>query len=375
MILLLPLMTGCSEYLSRGVASPPAVELWRTPAGGIQPRAAVDAEGVVHLVFVDAETDRVLYARRGITEPTWSASITVSEERPRSNFGAISTPKLALGIGGRPHVVWYHSDSEAHYHARLSDDGSHFEDPVTVASELQEETGPAVTANGSGQVVVTWHAGNPMFESKRTVWVAVSGDGGETFTDPRRAITDEIGACGCCSLDASLSGDETIYVSYRTATENIHRDMTLLVSKDGGSTFNKEQIHPWEINACPVSTTTVAGNAKGDVAVAWETKGRLYFARAGDLERAIEVTSGESVAAEGSPVDRLKNPAVAVAPDGRTLMAWGSGRGWRTGGLLGWQLFDAQGHPLNTPQNAEPIADQSLPTAVALPDGGFVVVY
>src|SRR5258708_1138401 len=91
------------------------VEVLRTPNGGIQPQAAIDGRGVLHLVYLkgDPGASDVYYVRREPGQDHWSAPIRVNS-RPGSAIavGTIRGAQLALGRTGYPrsgwrvHVVW-----------------------------------------------------------------------------------------------------------------------------------------------------------------------------------------------------------------------------------------------------------------------------
>ena len=73
---------------------------------------------------------------------------------------------------------------------------------------------------------------------------------------------------------------------------------------------------------------------------------------------------------------RRKNATVAVNDRGDTLLAWGDGPGFMSGGTLHWQLFDAAGRPRGDEGGAsEPIPARSVPTVAVRPDGSFVIVF
>ena len=202
------------------------------------------------------------------------------------------------------------------------------------------------------------------------MWIARSEDDGSSFSAPERALAAETGACGCCSLAALFGNGGKLYISFRAAGASVHRDMTLLSSLDGGKTFTHETIDEWELNACPVSTTALAVEPEGTVAVAWETRGQVYFASVDDLAHPTRVEDGE----ERVPGLRRKNPAIAISAGGETLLAWGRGRGWRSGGQLSWRRF-ARGHATGPAEKGETLSDHSFPALAGLRSGGFVLVY
>src|SRR5713226_1652259 len=107
-ILVAILTPGWSGSGTAGTAAA-RVELLKTPHGGIQPQAAIDGKGVLHLVYLkgDPGAADVYYVRREAGKDGWSAPIRVNS-RPGSAIavGTIRGAQLALGRSGRVHVVW-----------------------------------------------------------------------------------------------------------------------------------------------------------------------------------------------------------------------------------------------------------------------------
>src|SRR5260370_36439903 len=77
--------------------------------GGMQPQAAIDGKGVLHLVYLkgDPGASDVYYVRREPGKDGWSAPIQVNSRLGSAiAVGTIRGAQLALGRGGRVHVVW-----------------------------------------------------------------------------------------------------------------------------------------------------------------------------------------------------------------------------------------------------------------------------
>ena len=107
------------------------------------------------------------------------------------------------------------------------------------------------------------------------------------------------------------------------------------------------------------------------VLAAWETAGQVRFARIDPATR----KTGSPISAPGSGPNR-KHPTLAVNAAGETLFAWTEGTGWEQGGTLAWQLYDQRGKPSGAKGRMESgIPVWGLPTAVALPDGGFTLIH
>src|SRR5437899_3264248 len=103
------LIVGCGAG-SAVRADAPRAEVIKTPNGGIQPQAAVDARGTIHLIYFkgDAGGGDLFYQRRAAGQSAWSAPIRVNSQPATAvATGTIRGGQLALGKAGRPHVVWF----------------------------------------------------------------------------------------------------------------------------------------------------------------------------------------------------------------------------------------------------------------------------
>ena len=357
--------------LTAACAGPvPSVTVLRTPNGGTIPQVAIDDTGTLHLIYYTGSMSSgdLFHVSRGPDAPDWSAPQQVNS-RPHgvNGMGPVDAGQLAIGPDGLLHVTWFHANPLRFYYAR-SDHTGGFEPQQTlsVKDEGGVETGPTVTTDDDGNVYVFWHA-DAGADAHRRVYMAVSRENGSLFDLPRAISPEAEGACGCCGLRAVTDAEGGVHVSYRGAGDNIHRGMRLLSTADQGRTFSDQLIQPWEVGACPVATTTLSVGPEGTL-VAWETEGQVYFA---DIERL-----DEPVSPPGEADFRRKNATVAVNDRGDTLLAWGDGPGFMSGGTLHWQLFDAAGRPRGDEGGAsEPIPARSVPTVAVRPDGSFVIVF
>ena len=370
-VLLLAAVAGAGLSPREVAASPDAaVDTLRIPEGGRMPRAIVDAEGTVHLVYVEGGTSRanLFHVTRASGAPGWSEPQRVnSRELSVSGVGPVDGAQLALGSDNRLHVVWLQSEPPRFFHARSRADRSGFEPQrdLPTGQEGDLEAGPAIAIDGGGNVYVFWHAG-PVEDARRSVYLTVSRDGGTTFEPARRVSPEAEGACACCGLAAMSDEDGAIHVSYRGAGDNVRRGQRLLTSTDHGRTFSDRLVHPWELGACPVSTTSLFAGPGGPTA-AWETQGQVYFAAVDRLD-AVRAPPGKARF-------RRKNPVVAVDSRGHTLLAWGDGPGFSFGGSLHWQVFDAAGRPMGEPGGGAGTIIGGSTFAAVVQDGRFLVVF
>jgi hypothetical protein len=363
---------------------PPKVTLLRIPDRGIQPQVAVDSKGVVHLIYFkgDPAAGDIFYVHSESGEIAFSRPLRVNSY-PGSAIavGNIRGAHLAVGKKGRVHVAWNGTGKAEPkgpkgalpmLYTRLNDAGTAFEPQRNIIqSAFGLDGGGSVAADESGNVYVAWHAPAPgsVGEGQRRVWIAHSSDEGQSFSRETPAYSQATGACGCCGLRAFADSKGSIYLLYRAATEQIHRDMYLLISTNQGAHFQGEDISPWEINTCPMTTASFAQCAAG-VLASWETNGQVYYVR-------IDSQTGQRsqpVAAPGSSRGR-KFPAVAGNAKGETILVWTEGMGWNRGGRLAWQIYDQTGKPTSEKGTADGVPTWSLVAAFVRPDGGFTVIY
>jgi hypothetical protein len=352
----------------------PKVEILRAPNGGVQPRAVVDGDGTIHLVYFKAKGAKgdLFYTTRALNAEEWSDSIRVNTEAGSAvRNGSLSLAQISLGKKGRAHITWFDMRAEKYWYARTNDAGDAFEPQRVVVEENFHgvEAGAAITSDDSGAVYVVWHAGNLALEAKRGVFLRKSDDDGETFGPETKIDLNGKGVCGCCALSAVVDAKNTLYVSYRTAGKGVHRDMTLLKSTDGGRSFTDKMIDPWELGSCPVTITRLQAKPKRGVVVAWETRDQAFFADAGKLSEKISVGMPPTGA-------RQKNAAHATARDGSTIVVWAEGKSWSMGGKLNWQIFDSKGKPLGVKgEGAVNMPRTTIPEVVARQNGEFVILY
>ncbi|MGI8959109.1 MAG: sialidase family protein [Bryobacteraceae bacterium] len=363
------------------------VVLLKVPGGGLQPQAAVDPKGIIHLIYLygDPAAADIGYVRKMPGEKNFSSPIRVNS-RPGSAIalGTVRGAHLALGRLGRIHVAWNGSakaqpkaahNSAPMLYTRMRDDGQAFENQcnvMQVATGL--DGGGTVAADQFGNIYVAWHAqgqknGQPQEgEIHRRVWLARSSNDGGTFEPETPVSPQTSGACGCCGMGALADKEGTVYLSYRTAREAVHRDMYLLVSRDRGKNFQAVELQPWQIGACPMSTTSLS-KANGRVVVSWETERQVYFAFV-DRTRGLV---GKPVAAPDRGLNR-KHPAVAI-DGGKVFLAWTEGTGWKKGGTSEWCIFK-DGIPQLSGANRQasvPVPAWGLVTAVASKGQFFVI--
>lgn len=409
---LIPLLLTAVARANDGA---PEVRLLRTPDNGIQPQAAVDAEGVVHLIYFkgDPKGGDIFYVRREPGQHDFSKPIRVnSQPHTAMAIGTIRGAQLAVGKNSRVHVVWdgmgeggstlgstpphqaHSHDASAHSHpehdasadsrpshdgsgnkqplfyTRLNDEGTAFEPErniITYAYGL--DGGSSVAGDPQGHVYITWHAaqpGNTNGEGGRAVFVARSTDEGKTFQRETPAISKPTGACACCGMRAFADSHGDVLALYRTAYQMTNRDETLLISRNAGANFEIAYSHHWNVATCPMSSAFIS-ETSGEILAAAETHGRVFFVRLDPQTR--------KVSSPLSPETQAKHPVAIGNARGEVLLAWAEGTGWAKGGAVAWQIYDREGNPISPKGRAEGLKPWSLATAFTEPDGSFTIIY
>lgn len=362
----------------------PLVNVVRIPAGGMQPDVVVDGAHVLHLVYLsgDPAAADVFYTTSRDGGDTFAAPIRVNSQ-PGSAIavGTIRGAQLALGRDGSIHVVWNGSNGAEPkppvrgdqkpgmplLYARAAGAGQPFAPQRNLMTSTRHlDGGASIAADGAGAVYVVWH-GNAIDgaegEQFRRVWLARSTDDGRTFGAETAISPADTGTCGCCGLEAAASG-ANVYVLYRGAREQVHRDVHALTSLDGGRTFTARLVDRWENGACPMSSMTILpGRAP---LYAWEHDGQVAFS---EDTRVVAPAPPNTE----DPKARRKHPRLALAADGNVLLTWATGAGWNKGGGVAWQMF-ADGVPTTPIESGEGLPVWSFPTVAAL-SGRFVVLY
>lgn len=236
------------------------VTVLRTPNGGIQPQALVDAKSTLHLIYFKGEAlaGDIYYVRRDAGQERFSNSIRVNSQ-PGSAIaaGTIRGGQIALGKGGRVHVAWNGSgkakgaSGSPMLYTRLNNAGTAFEEQRNLMQGTSIlDGGGTVAADDAGNVYVAWHAlktGGQRGEENRQVWVARSADEGKTFAKEAAAWAEATGVCACCSTRAFADSKGSVYLLYRSANAGVNRDMYLLASTDQGKSFQGALAHRWKV--------------------------------------------------------------------------------------------------------------------------------
>ncbi len=240
-------------------------------------------------------------------------------------------PRLATGPGGGPLYVSWSSEKpklEGVLFAsdlRLSrslDGGKTFEAPLRVNEDRPiSHSFDCLAVGRDGTVLVTWIDGREGRPDPAT-WVARVVEQG-TRVEGIRKVGD--GTCVCCRVDAATGPADTVALTWRRVFPGDIRDMVMAVSRDGGRTFGdptRVSADHWKINACPHRGGAIGLDARGRVYESWYTEGSdirpdLRFAVSADGRR-----FGPARRLHTSATSIPDNVRMAVDPAGRAVMVW-----------------------------------------------------
>lgn len=188
--------------------------------------------------------------------------------------------------------------------------------------------------------------------------------------------------CQCCRTDLFVDDSGGIHVAWREIYHDSIRDMAYAFSGDGGRTFTPpRRISPdnWVVNGCPHTGPSMARNAEG-MHFAWYTMGGgegVYYCHSTD--GGLTFSRKEAVSEEPS----ARHPQIVSLPDNDLAIVWDEGVQYRdkyhqriglqlrgpSGLLLGTRYLTADSVNAVFPQIAILNNDQALVAYTQQQDG------
>src|SRR5947209_17268529 len=103
------LISSAASVLLNAGARASTIQPLRIPVGGLQPQAAIDSTGAIHLVYMygDPGASDVAYVCKRSGDKEFSSPIRVNSV-PGSAIalGTVRGPRLSIGKNDRVHVAW-----------------------------------------------------------------------------------------------------------------------------------------------------------------------------------------------------------------------------------------------------------------------------
>lgn len=368
-------------WMVPGVISAAEVELAAVPHGGIQPQLETDRNGTLHLIYYKGNPGHgnLYYTKRLEGTLEFNAPIRVNDtDGSAIAMGTIRGAHMAIGHDGRVHVAWMGSakvaaetDGKHRQHPMLytclETGDSHFRPSRNVVTWTEGiDGGGSIAADSKGNIYIAWHGaapGNTQGEAGRSVFMAVSRDGGATFSREVRVDVEPYGTCSCCGMRAHVDSHDHVYFLYRTASA-LSRDMRLLVSTDSGESFSGVHINSWIINTCPMSSASIHNGAEEAIDLVTERSGSVEWTQfRGKPQSTVTVSK-----------IKAKYPDIAINKAGIAMVVWSEGALWDNAGHARWKMYDNNRELIRQGQ-AEAVDSWSFPSVAVKADGDFILLY
>jgi hypothetical protein len=321
--------------------------------GQYNPYIISDNKGGFYAAFVERQGGKSNVRFQQVQGNSFSPAVRVNNVEGDGAVRNENPPKLALGPNGEVYVVWANERERWKGNIRFArslNGGKSFEPAVTVNTGVN---GPAVgrafqsiVVDRQGRIVVAWidERNKTAADRGAEIWLAISTDGGKTFSRDRRAVSN---VCECCRTALAVDSLGKIYLSYRIvpATGAMNRDIAVARSEDGGLSFKTTLVSHdgWDVNACPIAGASMTIDAADRIHVVW-------FTQLKDAPRLLMASSNDHGISFSKPYvfdsdqKLAKHAHVVAANNGRVLVAWDD---VNDGSKVKWALVDPVRHSLS----------------------------
>ncbi len=282
------------------------------PAGWKEPSVAVSPTGGVFVVAAQDGAISVAAASSGskFGEPVKVARVEKlmcgMRRGPRIAAGQKSVVVTAISAATGDLSSW-----------RSTDHGATWSEPVRVngAGKSAREGLDGLAASAKDEFAVVWlddRAGKG-----KEVWVAVSKDGGATWSEKLVYASPDGTVCECCHPSAAFNAKGELAVMWRNWLGG-ERDMWMTTSKDLGGKWSQPQKlgeGSWKVKMCPMDGGAIAGGGEQWTAI-FRRESDVFIANPGKVEKRL--ASGKQCWLAAT-----KKDLHAVWLDGKQL-CWGS---------------------------------------------------
>jgi len=303
-----------------------------------EPGAAVSSHGENSPTLI--VTPDVMYAAwnqggdiRLARSLSWGASfekpVRISDKPEKAYSGYVS---IGVAPNGDVYAVWLDTRGSTQaekvyslYFARSTDKGATFQKNVKVADHVCECCRPNVSFGPNNEVLVLWRHIYP--GSIRDMTVAVTRDGGASFSSPRRIAEDNWKLAGCPDSGVTLArSGNRVYAAWLTEASPSISGVRLTWSDDAGRTWAPAVLASQQM----LDANYPALSAAQDGRVELIFQGRDPQKQSGwsatsaflvEIDKDGRLSAPEEVPGVPAAVVR---PTVLAAANGRVFTAWTS---------------------------------------------------
>ncbi len=205
---------------------------------------------------------------------------------------AENTPLMVVRSMREFYVLWTAEDGGDHSALRLATStnwGRSFNKSIPVdPSGAASQSFYTLAVGPDGAVYAAWLDGRDRGQGQAgssALYLARSTNRGQSF---EKSVRVALNVCPCCRPSIAFSDARTVHIGWRGVLNGDIRDILVAVSTDGGATFStptRVAEDNWRINGCPHSGPSLA-TMGGKLFAAWRTvagdRARVYIASSGD---------------------------------------------------------------------------------------------
>jgi hypothetical protein len=366
-LFIVPLLTTGSASTE---THPQDVTTLRVPNEGQNPELAIDARGILHLVY--GRGNDAWYTQSANRGRTWREPVKINSHPAIVTVGGERGPRLALGKEGTIHVAWtgnYKQDGGVWY-TRSVDGGLSFAAERNLLDTKIGTDGVSLAVGTDGRVWVFWLDGRlPKDEQSPTsepIFMSRSKDDGVTFSANEQVKHNHPGrACACCRLESRAADDGMLYIAFRSGYHNI-RDFYWLKGRQDANDFQATRISEdnWELEGCPMSGPSLALDKNGQVLAAWMSRKHAYWTITKKKENTFlpRITTPEDAGNQN-------HPTIVTNRKGEVLLLW------QQNADVFWARYDETGRLKGQSVQAGTLNTRSKATAFAGHDNRFYVIF
>ena len=266
-ILLLSVLFGMKEPVK-------VIQVSDSQRVGMTPRFTTDSKGKPVLSWAEKDGDKgnyFFFAKSNDGGATFEDKIKVTVPE-KFSVHAEGMPKIAFKKDGEILALFELSKPTPTerfagniYFTSSKDEGKTWSEPQTVHDDVTAGKGHSfgdISTLPDGQIGFVWLDDKLGKNEGRSVKYRQTLPNGELSPE----IIIDSNACQCCRTNLFVDAQKNFHIIYRDLLTDGSRDISHVVSQDGGKTFTDSKVvfdDKWKVNACPhagPSITQVGGN-------------------------------------------------------------------------------------------------------------------